>query len=232
MLREDYILRKEDRRADIYQAMCEVMNEVCSLPDSKAYEKEKAYLWKEYQSLFDAYSFNRFGERHSPTVDKSEMAETILSRPPAATEPITTLTEKPLQPVKELVPSLSGEQLWDFLFVEAHKAGKKAAEETVPTPVTWIAAGLDDQPLPGAEPSTVSEGMCGFAWVKFPADRRKKWGKYLNNREDISLDGYNKLIMWVRIEGQSIERKEAYAEAFAEVMNENGIKCYAMSRLD
>jgi hypothetical protein len=40
------------------------------------------------------------------------------------------------------------------------------------------------------------------------------------------------LMIWVSEGNQSYDRKRAYAEAYARVLNEAGIKAYANSRLD
>ena len=78
----------------------------------------------------------------------------------------------------------------------------------------------------------VSDGVCGFAWVNIkPA--RGKFVKFLkdNNigRKDSYYGGYT---IWVSGFGQSLARKESYARAFADVLTTNGIKAYAMSRMD
>ena len=57
--------------------------------------------------------------------------------------------------------------------------------------------------------------------------------KYLkdNNigRKDSYYGGYT---IWVSGFGQSLDRKSAYARAFVKVLNDNGLKAYAMSRMD
>ena len=78
----------------------------------------------------------------------------------------------------------------------------------------------------------VSDGVCGFAWINIkPA--RGKFVKYLKDndigRKDSYYGGYT---IWVSGFGQSLDRKSAYARAFAEVLNENGLTAYAMSRMD
>jgi hypothetical protein len=78
----------------------------------------------------------------------------------------------------------------------------------------------------------VGDGVCGFAWVKITPARGKfvKWLKdnrigRSNSYEggyDISISDYN----------QSLQKKEAYANAFAKVLVDKGIKAYANSRMD
>ena len=40
------------------------------------------------------------------------------------------------------------------------------------------------------------------------------------------------LIVWVTVGNQSMQKKEAYAQAMAKVLQEGGINAYADSRLD
>jgi hypothetical protein len=78
----------------------------------------------------------------------------------------------------------------------------------------------------------VGDGVCGFAWVKITPARGKfvKWLKdnrigRSNSYEggyDISISDYN----------QSLQKKEAYANAFAKVLVDKGINAYANSRMD
>ena len=39
-------------------------------------------------------------------------------------------------------------------------------------------------------------------------------------------------MIWISAYNQSLQKKEAYAVAFAEVLSKNGIRAYAMSRMD
>jgi hypothetical protein len=105
------------------------------------------------------------------------------------------------------------------LFSAAHAAGSKAAIEVVPEPMR----------IHGYAP--ISEGVCGFAWVTIrpgisPAARYAK--ATLGARKGY----YGGMEIWVRGYGQSMTRKEAYAEAFAAVLREAGVMASAGSRLD
>jgi hypothetical protein len=76
----------------------------------------------------------------------------------------------------------------------------------------------------------VESGVCGFAWVEiFPA--RGKFVSYLK-KNDIGRVGDRGYRIPVFVFGQSLERKEKYAEAFASVLKKHGIKAYANSRVD
>ena len=77
----------------------------------------------------------------------------------------------------------------------------------------------------------VSDGVCGFASVTVkPAN--SKFAKYLV-ANGLGRKGYGGgVCMSIRQFNQSLQKKEAYAYAFASVLNEHGIKAYAESRMD
>ena len=106
---------------------------------------------------------------------------------------------------------------------DAIAAGRRAHEAEIPTPMTVV---------DGAKTYHVSEGLCGFAWVKVYGVRsNSKIGKALQ------VHGFKKsstggLQYRVSTMTQSVARKEAFASAMAKVLNDNGIKACADSRLD
>ena len=112
------------------------------------------------------------------------------------------------------------------LLKNAEAAGLKAGLEVSPNPVT-----VKDTHTGQTYDS--AEGSCGFAWVNISPAR----GKFVNYLKKIGKGhksyhgGWD---YWVSSSelGQSITRKEAYADAFAKVLKEWGINCYSMSRLD
>lgn len=107
------------------------------------------------------------------------------------------------------------------VYENAHNAGMNALIECVPTPMT-VAGGNREW--------YVSEGACGFAWVEFAGNTAfGRWAKKVGKARPHYPSG---LCVWVGEGGQSIGRKEAYAVAFAKVLNDAGIKAYAGSRLD
>ena len=120
------------------------------------------------------------------------------------------------------------------IYEKAHAAGMAAGNGCTPTPMV---VGQPTTPLGNdidysKETYYVSDGVCGFAWINIkPA--RGKFVKYLkdNNigRKDSYYGGYT---IWVSGFGQSLDRKSAYARAFVKVLNDNGLKAYAMSRMD
>jgi hypothetical protein len=84
----------------------------------------------------------------------------------------------------------------------------------------------------------VEDGVCGFAWVDvYPAHKgNTRLGK--DERKVLEASGFKKDVYgkkyykWISAFNQSMQKKEAYADAFAKVLRENGLKAYAGSRLD
>jgi len=110
----------------------------------------------------------------------------------------------------------------------AHSAGLEAGMNALPEPMTVTEADLMGNPI--GRSWTVSEGACGFAWVTFAGNT--PWGRWAK-AQGIASKGYPKgLQIWVSEFNQSVDRKEAYAQAYAKVLREHGIEAYAQSRLD
>ena len=77
----------------------------------------------------------------------------------------------------------------------------------------------------------VEGGVCGFAGVVIKPAR----GKFVSYLKSIGMGHkhyYGGYYVSVRAVGQSMTRKEAYAEAFAKVLGESGISCYVDSQMD
>jgi hypothetical protein len=119
------------------------------------------------------------------------------------------------------------------IYAEAFAAGAEAGAKCIPRPMGVYQSDLAGNRLGPTE--VVSEGLCGFAWVRIkPA--RGPFVKYLkdNNIGHLSLYGG-----WMISMGdccgmsQSMERKEAAGRAFVEVLKRNGIeRAWMESRLD
>lgn len=157
----------------------------------------------------------------------------------------TTTCEGRMIPIsKNSKPKKTNKNQWIELAEKAHKAGLKAAEDCVPTPmvVAQHANPLDDS-SPVTKAWHVPSGVCGFAWVN--VKYKGAGAKFLNALKKQGLAGdindhcewrkdsyYGGYTHWVHVGGQSYEIKCAYASAYANVLNEAGIKAYSMSRLD
>jgi len=112
------------------------------------------------------------------------------------------------------------------LYETAHAAGMAAGYGANPTPMV-VTGGV---PGEAAKSWYVSEGACGFAWIEFKGTTPwAKWCKKAGKARKGYPTGYT---IWVSEFGQSVDRKERYAAAFAKVLKEHGIEAYANSRLD
>lgn len=108
------------------------------------------------------------------------------------------------------------------LLNKAHEAGMAAGEAAVPRAMTVSGGGRDYY---------VPEGPCGFAWIHVP-NAKGPLVRFLKNAS-IGHKNYRKgWDIWVSAFGQSMDRKVAYAAAYAKVLNEAGFDAYADSRMD
>jgi hypothetical protein len=118
------------------------------------------------------------------------------------------------------------------LFDKAHAAGMAAvqAAQVVPMVVQQHANPADDN-SPVVKQWFVEGGSCGFAWVKVrPANC--SFALWLKKHKGARTGYTGGMEYSVHEFGQSIQRKESYARAFARVLSEAGIKAYAQSRDD
>ena len=128
----------------------------------------------------------------------------------------------------------------EVVFREADVAGKAAVEklEVVPMIVGQETSLFSNKIDYSKQTYYVADGVCGFAWVDvYPANKgNTKAGKEerkLLERFGFRKNDYEKTHqLWVSAYNQSMQKKESYARAFAEVLRENGFKAYAGSRLD
>lgn len=125
------------------------------------------------------------------------------------------------------------EILYEDIFFAANKAGLKAAEEAVPTPmiVSQHENPLDDN-SPVKKQWYVGEGACGFAWVVVKPGTHS-FAKWLTKTARGRNNYYGGIAIWCPLQTQSIARKEAWANAFVSAIKEiMPITVYADSRLD
>jgi hypothetical protein len=118
------------------------------------------------------------------------------------------------------------------MYEKAHAAGIAAMNEKVPVPIiVQQHQNMADDSSPVQKSWYVPQGMCGFAWVTVRPGNCgfAKWLKSKGLGHKCYHGGWE---YWVREGGKSIEKKEAYAEGFANVLNCFGIKACAGSRLD
>ena len=105
----------------------------------------------------------------------------------------------------------------------AYAAGIKAGRECRPIPM--VVCDSTGQPI-----EWVDDGACGFAWIAFAGNTAfGRWAK----KQGLARSHYpSGLCIWVSEFGQSIDRKAAFAGAYAQVLRNAGIDCHAGSRLD
>lgn len=123
---------------------------------------------------------------------------------------------------------------FEVLYDKANEAGKAAATGMTPdtmivgTPTTPFGNTID----PAKTVYVVPEGPCGFAWITIHPGGCSfaKWLKKVGKTRGRAYGGGCQI--WVSAYGQSAQRKEAYAGAFARVISAAGITAYAGGRLD
>lgn len=129
---------------------------------------------------------------------------------------------------------------FEMICNEAIEAGKAAVEKLQVVPMivgqeTSLFSNVIDRTKPTYY---VADGVCGFAWVDvYPANKgNTRAGK--EERKILESAGFRKndyqktYQLWISAYNQSMQKKEAYARAFAEVLRSNGIKAYSGSRMD
>lgn len=124
-------------------------------------------------------------------------------------------------------------KIFAALYNKAHFAGVDAGNKCVPQPMVVVAGDLMGNPSPGAERYVCSGGVCGFAWIKV-SPGNCKFANWLKKEGKASAAYGGGVQVWVSLFGQSMEQKEAYAYAFADVLKAGlpGVSIYAQSRMD
>lgn len=124
---------------------------------------------------------------------------------------------------------------------EALEAGMAALNAATPTPmVVEQHANVMDDNSPVTQQWVVDGGVCGFAWLSFKANTTEN-RKFLAGLKRAGMVGEGKqwskstnsgFMYWVSQGGQSMTRKEAFARAYANVLNKYGLTVYVQSRMD
>lgn len=107
---------------------------------------------------------------------------------------------------------------------QAEEAGLRALVACTPKPMTVVS---------GGQRWFVPDGVCGFAWVNVYGIRKNsKIGKVLESRGFRKNSYERSFQLWIGLGDQSMARKEAYARAYAEVLQNVGLRAYSGSRMD
>lgn len=116
------------------------------------------------------------------------------------------------------------------LFDRAHAAGMAAGQEHTPRPMNVVR----QDPVTGQvieRYAPVLDGVCGFAWITIRPGNCAA-AKYAKAHLQASIAYGGGMQIWVHQFNQSMERKERYANAFADVLREAGIRAWSGSRMD
>jgi hypothetical protein len=125
---------------------------------------------------------------------------------------------------------------FEAAMAKASAAGRAAGEAAKPQAmmVSELSNPLNDNSVPKAM-WYVPDGVCGFAWVKV-SPGNSSFAKWLSKNKLARKSYYGGVEISVSDFGQSMERKEACANAMAKVLNEElagqGLSIYASSRMD
>lgn len=119
------------------------------------------------------------------------------------------------------------------LYAKAHIAGMQAGEAVGTTPmiVQEHANPLDDSSPVVRQYAPVMDGPCGFAYVTVRPGN-STFARYLKQYRQGFKAYYGGTQFSVHPFGQSLQRKTAYADAFAKVLRDAGIRASYESRID
>jgi hypothetical protein len=111
---------------------------------------------------------------------------------------------------------------FDKVWQSAYQAGVAAAESASVKPMTVHSS--------SGQSWFVADGVCGFAWIKVKGNTAfGKWAKANGLMKPAYGGG---LQYWVGEFGQSMQKKEVFADAVAEVLRSHGVDAYSDSRMD
>ena len=120
----------------------------------------------------------------------------------------------------------------ETLYALAHAAGLAAAERMTPTPmVVQERANMLDDASPVTRSWYVADGVRGFAWI-IVRPGTCSFARWLVKQNKGERTYHGGIQVWVSEFGQSMDRKMAYASAFAKALRINGVKAYSGSRMD
>lgn len=115
---------------------------------------------------------------------------------------------------------------------QAHEAGMEAAQsaQVVPMVVRQHANPLDDGSAVVKE-YFVADGVCGFASIRIKPGN-SQFANFAKKELGARPAYYGGISINVSQFNQSMQLKEAYARAYAKVLEEHGINAWSESRMD
>ncbi len=125
--------------------------------------------------------------------------------------------------------------IFDVMYADADEAGMAAVRKLDVVPmVVGTAKDIFSNEIDRTKPVyVVPDGPCGFAWVNIKPGT-SAFAKWLVKNQMARKDSYyGGVTVWVSQFNQSMQKKEAYAYAFAAVLDgKYGVRAYASSRMD
>jgi len=134
------------------------------------------------------------------------------------------------------------------IFDKAMQAGEDALKACTPIPmIVEQHENMADDHSPVSQAYHVPDGVCGFAWIniKLTNTPSRQFINALKKAELATADinsfrdapfkkssYYGGYLYWVRQGNQSMQKKEAFAHAFAKVLINEGIEARTGSRMD
>jgi len=122
---------------------------------------------------------------------------------------------------------------YESIWQEATKAGDDALAKCTPTPmiVQQHSNPLNDNSSVEKE-WFVEDGVCGFAWIVVRPGNCS-FANFLKEKDYARKDSYyGGVSIWVTVGNQSMQKKETWGRAFAEVLRKYDIDARMMSRMD
>ncbi len=120
------------------------------------------------------------------------------------------------------------------VYDEAVAAGMTAANACKPVPmIVGSSKSLFGNDVDPNQPTYfVAGGVCGFAWINV-SPATQPFARWLKKTGKVRAAGYyGGYQLSASVGGQSMRIKEAYAQAFADVLKAAGVKAYSQSRMD
>ena len=129
---------------------------------------------------------------------------------------------------------------FQVLCEQADKAGREAVANTRVAPMmVGSALGFSNEIDYSKPTEYVADGPCGFAWCSVYPEFKGNTRLGKEERAVLEKCGFEKdwtnvrkYSFWINDFDQSVQKKEAYARAFAKVLSDNGISASSGSRLD
>lgn len=121
---------------------------------------------------------------------------------------------------------------YESIWKEATKAGDDALAKCTPTPMV---VQQHSQPFNDNSPVEkewfVEDGVCGFAWIVVRPGT-SSFARWLKENGHAEKHYYGGMSIWVTVGNQSMQKKETWGRAFAEVLRKYEINAHMMSRMD